>query len=128
VASLLVFLALSEGVLALVGVKPLSRTEDPYFGFAAGQPLFLKRMAPDGVEVYETNPVKLSHFNFQSFPAKKQPGTFRIFTLGGSTTYGHPWRDSTSFSGWLRELLAGIDTAAGGPRRFEVINAGGISY
>src|SRR5690606_36651928 len=64
----------------------------------------------------------------QSFPARKQPGTFRIFTLGGSTTYGHPWRASTSFSGWLRELLAGLDTSAGGPRRFEVINAGGISY
>lgn len=127
-ASLLVFFALFEGVLAVVGVTPLSRTEDPYFGFAAGQPLFLKVVKADGAEVYETNPVKLSHFNFQSFPARKQPGTFRIFTLGGSTTYGHPWRDSTSFSGWLRELLAGLDTSAGGPRRFEVINAGGISY
>jgi tetratricopeptide (TPR) repeat protein len=122
--SLVLFFGLAEGVLALVGVKPLSLTEDPYFGFANGQPLFLKKTGPGGVEVYETNPVKLSHFNFQSFPAKKAKGTFRIFTLGGSTTYGHPWRDSTSFTGWLREYLAEADPS----RHYEVINAGGISY
>jgi tetratricopeptide (TPR) repeat protein len=128
-ASLAVFVALSEGLLALVGIKPLAQTEDPYFGFAAGQPLFLKTTTADGTPRYETNPVKLTHFNFQSFPVKKSPGTFRIFTLGGSTTYGHPWRDSTSFTGWLRELLAGLDTSASGSiKRFEVINAGGISY
>lgn len=128
-ASLVIFLALSEGVLTLLGVKPLARTEDPYFGFAAGQPLFVKAVTPDGRDVYETNPVKLTHFNHQVFPVRKSPGTFRIFTLGGSTTYGHPWRDSTSFGGWLRELLAEQDTAAGARgRRYEVINAGGISY
>ncbi len=122
--SLAFFFALSEGALRVAGVKPLALTEDPYVGFATGQPLFVKRRAPDGTMVYETNPVKLSHFNFQSFPAKKAPGTFRVFTLGGSTTYGHPWRDSTSFGGWLREYLAEVDTT----RRYEVINAGGISY
>jgi len=126
VASLALFFALSEGLLAAFGVKPLARTEDPYFGFAAGQPLFVKVTGQDGVERYETNPVKLTHFNHQSFPVRKAPGTVRVFALGGSTTYGHPWRDSTSFSGWLREFLAGLDTTGG--RRYEVINAGGISY
>jgi tetratricopeptide (TPR) repeat protein len=120
----LVFLALSEGVLTLVGVQPLSLTEDPYFGFASGQPLFLKKKSVDGSDIYQTNPVKLTHFNLQSFPAKKAPGTYRIFTLGGSTTYGHPWRDTTSFTAWLREMLADADPA----RRYEVINCGGISY
>ncbi len=124
VGSLIFFFAVSEGIFALSGVKPLALTEDPYFGFASGQPLFLKKKNAAGAEVYETNPVKLTHFNFQSFPAKKAPGTFRIFTLGGSTTYGHPWRDSTSFTGWLRELLADQDST----RHYEVINAGGISY
>ena len=123
-ASPLVFITLSEAVLMLAGVKPLSLTEDPYFGFASGQPLFLKRQGPDGTDIYQTNPVKLSHFNTQSFSAKKAPGTYRIFTLGGSTTYGHPWRDTTSFSAWLREMLAEADTT----RRYEVINCGGISY
>jgi len=122
--SLLIFLLLLEGVFALAGVRPLSLTEDPYMGFASEQPLFIKKMGPDGVERYETNPVKLSHFNPQSFPVKKAPGTYRIFCLGGSTTYGHPYRDTTSYSGWLREMLAEADSS----RHFEVINCGGISY
>jgi tetratricopeptide (TPR) repeat protein len=54
----------------------------------------------------------------------KAPNTFRIFCLGGSTTYGHPYFDSTSFSGWLRELLPEIDPS----KNWEVINCGGISY
>ncbi len=124
VVSVGVFLALLEGVLSLAGVRPLSLTEDPYVGFASGQPLFLKKTGSDGVERYETNPVKLTHFNLQSFPVKKAPGTYRIFCLGGSTTYGHPYRDPTSYSGWLREILAGADST----RHFEVINCGGISY
>ena len=98
--SLALFFALSEGLLAVAGVKPLALTEDPYIGFASGQHLYIKKKSADGTEVLETNPVKLTHFNFQSFPAKKAAGTFRIFALGGSTTYGHPWRDTTSFSAW----------------------------
>ncbi|HAP00238.1 MAG TPA: hypothetical protein DCQ83_09370 [Fibrobacteres bacterium] len=123
-ASSLVFLAAIEGILLLARVRPLSLTEDPYVGFAAGQPLFIKKTGTDGIERYETNPVKLTHFNPQSFPVKKTPGTYRIFTLGGSTTYGHPYRDPTSYSGWLREFLAEADSS----RHFEVINCGGISY
>jgi hypothetical protein len=67
---------------------------------------------------------KTAYFNVQSFPRVKAPGTFRIFTLGGSTTYGHPYADPTSFSGWLRELLPVADKT----KHWEVINAGGISY
>ncbi|MFN7893905.1 MAG: hypothetical protein ACK5OC_26705, partial [Pirellula sp.] len=44
--------------------------------------------------------------------------------MGGSTTYGHPFFDSTSFSGWLREFLPVHDPSC----HWEVINAGGISY
>jgi tetratricopeptide (TPR) repeat protein len=118
------FFGLIEGALALAGVQPLSLTEDPYFGFASGQPLFEKKTRADGTAYYETRAAKLQHFNPQSFPAKKAPGTYRIFTLGGSTTYGHPWRDSTSFTAWLREMLRDAEPG----RRYEVINCGGISY
>ena len=38
--------------------------------------------------------------------------------------YGRPYEDATSFVGWMRELLPVVD----GGRRWEVINAGGISY
>ena len=44
--------------------------------------------------------------------------------MGGSTTYGHPYDDATSFSGWLREFLPVVD----GSQKWEVINCGGISY
>ena len=44
--------------------------------------------------------------------------------MGGSTTYGRPFDDATSFCGWLRELLPVADPS----RQWELINAGGISY
>jgi tetratricopeptide (TPR) repeat protein len=119
-----VFFLLCELVLYLSGVRPLALTEDPYVGYASSQPLFQEQTGPDGKPLMVTNPVKLTHFNSQSFPRAKAPGTYRIFSLGGSTTYGHPWRDPVSFSGWLRALLPKAD----GARKWEVINAGGISY
>jgi tetratricopeptide (TPR) repeat protein len=67
---------------------------------------------------------KLKFFNLQSFPLQKSPGAYRIFCLGGSTTYGRPYNDATSFPGWLRELLPAADAS----RNWEVVNAGGISY
>jgi len=116
--------ALAEGLLALAGVQPLSLTEDPYVGFSSLQPLFVDSAGADGRVYQVTNPAKLPHFNHQRFPKEKDPGVYRVFCLGGSTTYGHPFRDTHSFSGWLRAFLAKADTL----RRFEVINAGGISY
>jgi tetratricopeptide (TPR) repeat protein len=117
------FLLLAEAALLIAGVKPLALTEDPLVGYASLQPLFVEKEGPSGASM-TTNPVKLRHFNAQSFPKKKPEGTYRIFTLGGSTTYGHPWRDSVSYAGWLRELLPAADPT----RKWEVINAGGISY
>ncbi len=118
------FFLLCETVLFLAGVQPLALTEDPYVGYSASQPLFLEQTGPDGKAMMVTNPVKLTHFNSQSFPLAKPPGTYRIFSVGGSTAYGHPWRDPVSFSGWLRELLPKADSS----KTWEVINAGGISY
>jgi tetratricopeptide (TPR) repeat protein len=116
------FLALLEGLLALGGVQPIALTEDPLVGFSGLQPLFLEEPSESGV--MRTNPAKLGHFNDQTFPLKKPAGAYRIFALGGSTTYGHPWRDPVSFSGWLRGLLPTADAS----HTWEVINAGGISY
>ena len=77
------FFLLLELSLALAGVQPLYLTEDPFVGFQPGAKLFV----PDG-EVMRTNSVKLCFFNPQSFPVKKGPDTYRIFCLGGSTTFG----------------------------------------
>lgn len=117
------FLALLEAFLALGGVQPIALTEDPLVGFSGLQPLFVEEPSDSGV-MLRTNPAKLRHFNDQTFPLKKPAGAYRIFTLGGSTAYGHPWRDPVSFSGWLRALLPKADAT----HAWEVINAGGISY
>ncbi len=117
------FFVLFEATLALLAIQPVAATRDPFVGFAA-LPLFVEaKDSTDGPQM-ETAQNKLAYFNRQSFPPHKADGTFRIFCLGGSTTYGHPYYDTTSFAGWLRELLpmARCET------RWEVINAGGISY
>ncbi len=100
-------------------------TQDPLIGFSAVNPLFVAGGIEGGTQWMETAEGKLRWFNPQKFPANKGPGTFRIFSLGGSTTYGRPYTDQTSFSGWLRQLLA---EKSGSGKRYEVINAGGISY
>jgi tetratricopeptide (TPR) repeat protein len=123
-AAPILFIALLEGLLAIAGVRPLYLTEDPFVGFSSLQPLFVEKKGDDGRVTMVTSSAKLTHFNGQAFPRDKDPNAYRIFSLGGSTTYGHPWRDPVSFSGWLRELLPAADAR----RKWEVINAGGISY
>ena len=119
-------LALLEAALRFLPLGlELTEEGDPFVGFSSLNPLFISYLAADGTVRMKTAPGKLRWFNPQDFPARKEPGTFRIFTLGGSTAYGHPYSDPTSFSGWLRQLLKRLP---GAQRRYEVINAGGISY
>lgn len=118
-----VLFAATEALLALAGVKPLVRDEDPYVGFTSYLPLFVDSIDGDGKPVKVTAENKLKYFNAQSFLSTKPDG-FRIFTLGGSTAYGHPYDDATSFSGWLRAYLPKVDPT----RHWEVLNCGGISY
>ncbi|QDV27848.1 Tetratricopeptide repeat protein [Aureliella helgolandensis] len=147
----LALVVLAEFLLMLLGVAPLSSTADPFVGFSNSTPLFsplptapdssgddlLSRLeamqdgapavstdAKPAEEWLATTPSKLVWFNDQSFPRVKRPGTKRIFCLGGSTTFGRPYSDTTSFCGWLREVLNRIDPHT----RWEVINAGGVSY
>jgi Flp pilus assembly protein TadD len=120
----IVFFILVELILMAFGVVPLYERTDPSVGFAGYSPLFTERTEPDGEQVFRTAHNKFSWFNLQSFPAIKAEGTTRIFCLGGSTTYGRPYNDLTSFCGWLRQFLPAADPS----RRWEVINAGGVSY
>ncbi len=124
VTAIVLFFGLLEGLLAILGVQPGLRGEDPFVGFAGRVRVFVEERGDDARPVLSTAANKLRFFNPQRFPRDKAPGTYRIFCLGGSTTYGRPYDDATSFPGWLRELLPEADPG----RRFEVINAGGISY
>ncbi len=113
------FFAALEGGLALAGVQPRLAFEVPYVGFSGTVPLYVQL----GDE-YVTSPAKEGWFNGQRFPVRKPADAYRIFSVGGSTTYGRPYDDRVSFSGWLRELLPVADPS----HDWEVINAGGVSY
>jgi len=119
-----VFFGTAELVLALAGVRPLLLAEDPFVGFAGNVPQFVEHTRPDGAVVLRTAENKRFLFNDQEFPKEKAPGTYRIFCMGGSTTYGRPYFDELSFCGWLRAYLR----AAAPARNWEVINTGGVSY
>jgi tetratricopeptide (TPR) repeat protein len=120
------FFALLELLLAVVGVEPVTQNEDPFVGFAASTPLFV----PDELDGassearVRTAPGKQVWFNDQSFARRKGEKVRRVFCVGGSTTYGRPFDDATSYCGWLRRFLPLVDPG----RKWEVINAGGISY
>ena len=115
---------LVEGILWISGVESLYERTDQYVGFSAYSPLFVEKSTNAGETVFATADTKRDWFNYQQFPVQKASGVIRIFCLGGSTTYGRPYDDGTSFCGWLREFLPALDPS----RQWEVINAGGISY
>ena len=104
------FFALLELVLAIAGVQPILYDDDPYVGFSSRVPLFVEEESKDGTYLVAAEN-KLQFFNRQRFAAEKPSGAYRVFCLGGSTTYGRPYGDTTSFCGWLRELLPPADSS-----------------
>ncbi|MBN1907456.1 MAG: tetratricopeptide repeat protein [Deltaproteobacteria bacterium] len=120
----IMFFAVLEVALSLFGVQPLILTEDPMVGFGENVPLFVKQKHNDGTFIYRTAKNKLKYFNDQSFPEVKGKNSYRIFCLGGSTTYGRPYDNRLSFCGWLDSYLKEAEPGI----TWEVINAGGISY
>ncbi len=112
-----------EAILAMMGVDTLRKIHDPYVGFNSA-PHYELLPALGEPPRWRTARHKLALFNEQSFAATKSDKSFRIFCVGGSTTYGRPYADRTSYVGWVRRLLA----ASHPDLDLEVINAGGISY
>ena len=117
------FFILLELILALGDIQPILVSEDPYVGFSNLIPLYVEQQV-DNIQVFITAKNKLGFFNRQSFPREKETGSYRIFCMGGSTTYGRPYDYRTSFCGWLEAFLK----VAEPDRDWQVINAGGISY
>lgn len=123
VAVVLAFFLL-EMLLALIGIEPDRERADPLSTFVASASHFVVETDDAGVEFVRTAPGRRKFLNDQSFPRKKPANTTRVFCVGGSTTYGRPFYDDASFAGYLRVLLPAADPS----RRWEVVNAGGISY
>lgn len=111
-----------EGLALVLRIEPLALSRDAMMDFSSGSPLFVDSPSEPGM--LTTAPDKMRPFNVQTFSRIKSPGTKRIFCLGGSTTYGHPYDDRASFCNWLRHMLPRADPSV----RWELINAGGISY
>jgi len=119
-----IILFILELMLHLFNIGDRDSQNDPFVGFEKVYPLFGEIKKANGEIVYATNTNKLSFFNIQEFAKKKQGDTFRIFCFGGSTTYGRPYKADTAFPKWLEINLNILDPS----RKYEVINAGGISY
>ena len=95
--------------------------DDPFVGFSAVQPLFVRDATG---EHYEIPKSRRKFFAPESFLFAKPPNTFRIFCLGESTVQGHPYSKETSFTTWLQLGLKDADPE----RNWEVVNCGGVSY
>lgn len=117
-------LLLLEATLRVLRVGEDALYGDPFVAFATGRDLFEHKRLASGETVYATAPEKTAYFNYQEFAAAKTDDTYRIFTLGGSTTAGRPYDDRVSFSGFLRLYLNAMEPS----RRWEVVNGGAISY
>ncbi len=117
----LLVLVVAEGALRVVA-PPAPEAADPYLGFSGLSPLFVPD--PEDRAALSTAPAKRRWFNEQSFPRVKGERTTRIFCLGGSTVYGHPYDAAVAFPRGLELIL---DHAEPGVRH-QVLNCGGISY
>ena len=120
----LFLLGLVEVLLILTGVGKSASHEDPFVGFQGSAPLFEAVETESGALEYRTAPSKWSYFNQQSFAAEKGENIFRIFALGGSTTFGRPYDWRVAFPQWLQLQLQAADPNT----EYQVINAGGVSY
>jgi len=117
-AGLLPFMLLEIGLRCVDLGRPAD-SSDPLSGFNRRSQLFERKG-----NVYRTARARERFFLPQEFPAAKPPNGFRIFCLGGSTVYGHPYQADTAFPKWLELELNASDST----RSFQILNCGGISY
>ena len=108
-----------EIVLRLLGVAAPASGTDPLAGFNRQLRLF-ERVQGRCQVIRSREPF----FQPQSFAVVKPTNGYRIFCLGGSTVYGHPYLADTAFPKWLELELAATHPG----RRVEAVNCGGISY
>ena len=118
-----IFLLLTlEMVLRLVGYADPRTREDPFMGFEGTPRAFHAEDVPGEGMLYV--PGGTNTDLTQSFPVTKSEETFRIFTFGGSTTYGTPFGPEVSYPAWLQKQLSRLYPA----KNIEVVNTGTRGY
>jgi hypothetical protein len=114
-------LVMIEVVLVLLEYPNQPATLDPYVELKHLKPLFTLDQAAGEYRIGEE---RARFFRPASFKTPKLKGTFRIFSLGGSTTQGEPYSTETAFPEWLKLNLQLLSPDS----KFESINCGGLSY
>src|SRR5687768_4234491 len=114
-------LLILEIALRVAGAGKATSGNDPFVGFSEIHPLFVLNESAGRYEIAKS---RLTHFQPDSFAAKKDQNEFRVFVLGGSTVQGRPWSIETSFTTWLELHLNAADSS----RSYDVVNCGGVSY
>lgn len=119
-------LLVAELLLSFLDYRTTYEQEDPFLGFKSVTPLFETKRGVDAPNemVYASRQSKLPWFNDQAFKVNKPDNGYRIFSFGGSTTFGRPYGHDTAFSNWLQILLGSSDPSTS----YEVVNVGGVSY
>ncbi len=112
---------LAELLFVALGWGRPTEHDDPFVGFSAIHPLFVR--SDDGTR-YEIPKSRQKCFCPQSFAARKADNEYRVFCLGGSTVQGRPYAVETSFTTWLEMNLQ----LAAPDRTWRVVNGGGVSY
>ena len=104
----------------MLSVETLIERGDPSSGFSGLVSVFEHQG-----EYYRTRQFsEPGPFNDQRFLARKPDRGLRIFTLGGSSAYGHPWGGHVAFTALLGEVLE----TAYPELQVEAVNASGVSY
>ena len=114
---MIIVLALVEVIVRLLNIPALQ--DEPYFFGFSGCPEYFQEVNSETKEdVYRTNLQK--NIEKTSFNITKSDNTFRVFTLGGSCTYGEPYGPDGAFSHWLKARLSTMYPEM----NFEMINCG----
>jgi lysophospholipase L1-like esterase len=104
-----------QGAVSQVNVSPWSVYEGQYFKYPPSYELH--GAAGQAGERARTNSLG---FRGPDFTPEKAAGTFRVFCMGGSSTFGFHNSDDETYPHYLQQLLAREPATA----HFEVVNAG----
>ncbi len=117
----LLFAGLVEGTVRLLIDTPI--VDDPYLNIGA-VPAFFDTTRVDGRRHHRVSHKAAYRDREILFPVDKDPGTFRIFCLGGSASAGWPHPKEEIYSAYLEQALR----SAYPNRKIEVINVSAHAY
>ena len=122
---LVLIVVLVPSLLLEVGVRlgAMRVSNDMFLQFGRVNSFFTK-LTVDGRDFYQVASRDVYRERNTTFAAVKDPGTFRIFCLGGSASAGWPHPPEQIYSAYLAQALQQVYPA----RKVEVINVGAHAY